>query len=46
MLDASSPEKYNMFKSIENKIEQIEKEGKLPLDIKQLKVMLQSEYQQ
>jgi len=35
-----------MFKNIEHKIEQLEKENKPPLDIKQLKTMLQSEYQQ
>ncbi|HMY80455.1 MAG TPA: hypothetical protein PK048_01265 [Candidatus Absconditabacterales bacterium] len=44
-LDPSAPEKYNMFKNLQNKIEQLEKDGKLPLDISQLKNMLQSEYQ-
>jgi len=45
-LDPSAPEKYNMFKNLENKILQLEKDNKLPLDIKQLKNMLISEYQQ
>lgn len=45
-LDPSAPEKYNMYKNLENKILQLEKENKLPLDIKQLKNMLVSEYQQ
>lgn len=45
-LDPTAPEKYNMYKNLENKIAQLEQEGKLPLDIKQLKNMLQAEYQQ
>lgn len=45
-LDPSAPEKYNMYKNLEEKIDQLEREWKLPLDIKQLKNMLVSEYQQ
>lgn len=44
-LDPTVPEKYNMYKNLENKINALEAEGKLPLDIKQLKNMLQAEYQ-
>ncbi len=45
ILDPTSTEKYTIYKKLENKINQLEKEGKLPLDIKQLKNMLQAEYQ-
>ncbi len=45
ILDPTSKEKFTIYKNLENKINQLEKEGKLPLDIKQLKNMLQSEYQ-
>ncbi len=45
-LDPTVPEKYNMYKNLENKIIALESQGKLPLDIKQLKNMLQAEYQQ
>jgi hypothetical protein len=44
-LDPTAPEKHNMYKNLENKIAQLEQEGKLPLDIDQLKNMLVSEYQ-
>ena len=43
-LDPSAPEKLSLYEKLSNQIATIEKDGKLPLDIVELKKMLDYEY--